>query len=209
VSDGPFVLVPECVGQPMSSARSRIVAAGLVVGTVQRRSDTAPPDTVIEQQPVPMTAVRPATAVALVVSDGPSSIVPQVVGLSLTAAGTAIATAGLATGAISRQINARPKDEVLAQQPAAGANVARGSAIALRVSDAAGNLVPNVVGLSESAAGRSITTAGLAAFVAFRVPGSEPAGRVVGQRPAAGERLATGGFVQLTVSSGSGGTLPV
>lgn len=210
VSDGPArVAVPSLLGQTLANGRSAIVAAGLVIGTLQRRFDTAPLDTIVEQQPAGGTLVLPASAVGLVVSDGPSAVVPSVVGQLLASARTAITTAGLVTGAVSRQIHARPTDEVLAQQPTAGSQVARGSTVALSVSDGAGNVVPNVVGLAEVAASRAIANAGLSAFTAFRVPDAAPAGQVLGQRPAAGERLVTGGIVQLTVSSGSGGNVPV
>lgn len=170
VSDGPSAVVPLVVGQPLANARSSILSVGLVVGTEQRRSDPAALDTVVEQQPSAGSAVKPGTAVGLVVSNGPSAVVPQLVGQSLAAARTAITAAGLATGTVARQINAKPKDEVLAQQPAAGAQVALGSSVALSVSDAAGSLVPNVMGLTESAASQAIINAGLFAFVAFRVP---------------------------------------
>jgi beta-lactam-binding protein with PASTA domain len=106
---------------------------------------------------------------------------------------------------VVRQISTRPKDEVLAQTLAAGAQVARDSTIGLAVSDGPGTLVPDVIGLTETVAGRTITAAGLQSLVMFRVQGSEPAGTVVGQRPGAGERLAGGGTVGLTVSTGSGG----
>ena len=209
VSDGPAFTVPTFVGQSLASARSGIVAAGMVVGPLQRRFDNAPLDTVVGQQPAAGSVVRPTTAVGLVVSDGPSAVVPPLVGQTLTAARTTITTAGLASGAVSRQIHVRPKDEVLTQQPPAGAQVALGSPVALTVSDAAGNVVPDVVRLTESAASRAIANVGLIAFTAFRVQAPEPAGQVLGQRPAAGGSLVTGGIVQLTVSSGSGGNVPV
>jgi beta-lactam-binding protein with PASTA domain len=205
VSDGPRATVPTLVGQPFANAAGALAAAGLVAGAVQRRFDATPLDRIVDQAPAGGSVVQPGTAVAFTVSDGPAAVVPVLVGQPLAAAGDAITAAGLTLGPVVRQISTRPKDEVLAQTLAAGAQVARDSTIGLAVSDGPGTLVPDVIGLTETVAGRTITAAGLQSLVMFRVQGSEPAGTVVGQRPGAGERLAGGGTVGLTVSTGSGG----
>ncbi len=210
VSDGPRATVPNLVGQPFANVAGALAAAGLVAGTVQRRFDATPADRVIDQTPASGTAVAPGTAVGFTVSDGPASVVPVVVGQLLTTAVSTIAAAGLTLGTVTRQVSTHPKDEVLTQSLPAGTQIARNSTMSLSVSDAAGTVVPNVIGLTESVASRTITNAGLQAFSMFRVPGNEPAGTVIGQRPSPGDRLAAGGTVGLTVSTGGGGgQLPV
>lgn len=209
VSDGPRATVPALIGQPIGNAAGALVAAGLMAGAVQRRFDTAPIDRVIDQAPAGGSVVQPGTAVNLTVSDGPTSVVPSLVGQPLSAARSAVTTAGLTLGSVTRRISPRPKDEVLAQSLAAGSQVARNSSIALSVSDADGAIVPAVIGLSTANASLAIVGVGLQALVVLRVQSSEPAGTVVNQRPDGGERLTSGEVVSLTVSTGGGGQVPV
>ena len=74
------------------------------------------------------------SAIALIVSTGPVAV-PNVVNMTQAAATTAISFAGLAIGAISQETSATvPSGSVISQNPAAGTNVAAGSAVALVVS---------------------------------------------------------------------------
>jgi beta-lactam-binding protein with PASTA domain len=159
---------------------------------------------VAEQQRAAGTLVARNTTIALVVSDGPEALVPNGVGQTLVSAGIPIANAGLILGPFQRQINARPKGEVIVQQHTASTHVARGASMGLMVSNGAGVSVPDIVGMTQSAAFVTIRGVSLSAFTERTVAGQEPAGQVVGQRPGAGTRLVTGGRVGLTVSSGSG-----
>ena len=64
-------------------------------------------------------------------------------------------------------------------------------------------VVPNVVGLSQGVATRSLTHAGLTVGVISGIPAPRaPAGRVVATNPSPGEPVASGSVVSLTVSSG-------
>jgi hypothetical protein len=64
-------------------------------------------------------------------------------------------------------------------------------------------VVPKVVGLSQDAATRSLTHAGLRVGVISGIPVPRaPAGRVVATNPSSGAAVASGAIVSLTVSSG-------
>jgi beta-lactam-binding protein with PASTA domain len=131
--------------------------------------------------------------------------VPNVVGLTQSAAGTAITGAGLTVGTVTTQSSSTaPSGTVISQSPAGGASVAGGSAVSLVVSSGpAKDTVPNVVGLTQSAAGTAITGAGLTVgTVTTQSSSTVPSGSVISQSPVAGTSVAGGSAVSLVVSSG-------
>ena len=70
---GTAIAVPNVVGQPESSARSTIAAAGLSTGNVSTQNNTTTPaGNVISQAPTAGSLVATSTAVNLIVSLGPS-----------------------------------------------------------------------------------------------------------------------------------------
>ena len=95
VGDGAERGGPDAVG-----GDDRDHGCGLVLGTVtQQSSATVPAGNVISQNPSAGDSVAAGSAVNLVVSTGPASVsVPNVVGLTQSAATTAITDAGLVLG---------------------------------------------------------------------------------------------------------------
>jgi beta-lactam-binding protein with PASTA domain len=160
---------------------------------------------VISQNPVAATQVNVGSAVALVVSSGPAQVaVPNVVGLTQTAATTTITGAGLTVGAIAMvQSTTVPAGVVISESPIAGALVAPGSAVSLTVSSGNQVAVPDVVGQAQVAATSAITNAGLVVGTITSAPSSTmPAGAVISESPTAGTLVAIGSAVSLVVSSG-------
>ena len=196
--------VPNVVGLSQSAAQTQITSAGLALGTVtQQASATVPVGTVISETPTAGTQVSGGTAVALVVSSGPQQVaVPNVVGLTQGAAQTQITSAGLAVGTVTQQASATvPMGTVISQNPAAGAQAASGSSVALVVSS--GVTVPNVVGQSQAAAQNALVSAGLSVgTVTMQASSTFAAGNVISQTPAGGTQVAGGSAVALLVSSG-------
>jgi beta-lactam-binding protein with PASTA domain len=65
--------------------------------------------------------------------------------------------------------------------------------------------VPNVVGLTQAAAGSALASAGLnTGTVTFQISTIVPAGQVISQTPFAGSSVPTGSLVNLVISSGAG-----
>ncbi len=131
--------------------------------------------------------------------------VPNVVGMTQSAASSAITGAGLTVGTVTTQSSSTvPSGQVISQNPAAGASVASGSAVNLVVSSGPANVtVPNVVGMTQSAASSAITGAGLTVgTVTTQSSSTVPSGQVISQNPAAGASVASGSAVNLVVSSG-------
>ena len=70
VSGGPGVLVPNVVGQQLSTATATLRGAGLTVGAITYRHDNRPKDQVLEQMPTVGSRVASGGAVNLTLSDG-------------------------------------------------------------------------------------------------------------------------------------------
>jgi hypothetical protein len=132
--------------------------------------------------------------------------VPNVVGLTQSAATTAITTAGLVLGTVTQQSSAMvPAGNVISQSPAGGTGVAAGSAVSLVVSSGSTSKVsvPNVVGLTQSAATTAITNARLVlGIVTQQSSETVPAGSVISQKPKGGTKAAAGSAVKLVISNG-------
>ncbi|UCG58894.1 MAG: PASTA domain-containing protein, partial [Phycisphaerales bacterium] len=136
----PMVEVPDVVGRTLAEANSLISAADLTVGRISLvHSDTVPTGYVIRQNPVGGTEVLEGTRVDLTVSLGPagpgSVVVPDVVAESLSAAQSAITSAGLVVGTTSANYSDTvPAGYVISQDPTAGTQVPGGSAVDLVIS---------------------------------------------------------------------------
>src|SRR5947208_4864536 len=127
--------------------------------------------------------------------------VPSLVGRRAPAALAALRRAHLA-GDTRGVFSAKPRDQVVAQQPAARAIVATGSTVMLDVSKGPRPVpVPDVSGQHVATAIETLKAQGLKAGV-VRVPSDQPAGQVVAQHPQAGATAAAGSVVRLNASSG-------
>jgi len=123
--------------------------------------------------------------------------VPGVVGLTLAAAKSAIAAAGMQLATITYAGSGTvPVGSVISQKPAPGTGCA--GSVSLVVS---GIAVPNVLGYTQGAASAAIAGAGLTAgTLAFTGSGTVPVGNVVSTNPAAGTYVGAGSAVNLTIS---------
>ncbi len=209
VSKGPSpVNMPYVVHQTLEAATATLTAAGLVVGTVtQEYSSSVASGSVISQAVIAGTPLSPGSAVPLTVSKGPQSVtVPNVVGLTQAAAGTALVVgANLTLGAITQEFSITvASGVVISQSPEAGASVDIYSAVALTVSKGPQPVnVPNLTGQTQAAASAALTAAQLVAgAVSQECHDTLPVGAVMSQHPAAGETVDAGSAVTLKVSTG-------
>ena len=205
--DTSQAIVPNVVGMSQSAAQSAITAAGLTVSTVTNASSTSvAPGNVISQTPAASTSVSSGSSVSLTVSSGPpTAAVPNVVRLTQSAASTAITGAGFKVGTVTLASSSTvPAGSVISQTPAGGTDAPKGAAVALTISNGPPPVkVPNVVGLTQSAATSAITSAGLTlGTVTMASSPTVAAGTVISESPQAGADAAAGSAVALTVSTG-------
>ena len=200
------VLVPNVVGQTQAAAIAAIQAVGLTVTVTTQASFTVPAGTVISQNPVGGVSVAIGSPVTIVVSSGSglTATVPDVVGKTQAEAVAAIQAANLTVTVTTQASFTVPAGTVISQDPIGGVKVAPGSAVAIVVSSGSGltATVPNVVGLTQSAAVTAIQAANLIATVTFQTSTTVAAGIVISQDPVGGVKVAPGSAVTIVVSSG-------
>jgi hypothetical protein len=128
--------------------------------------------------------------------------VPNVIGLTQTAAEAAIEAAKLTVGTVSTANSVtEPVGTVISQDPAARSRLKRGRPVDLVVS--LGTAVPNVEGLTQTAAQTALTTAGLTLGTVTTAPSETvAAGNIISQRPLAGVNVSPGNAVAVVISSG-------
>ncbi len=202
-----MVSVPNVLGQTQSAAGTLLTGSNLVLGQVsQQCSNTVAAGLVISSSPSASASVAYGSVVNLVISSGPCLVtVPSAVGQELVDAQGTIEGAGLSIGQVSQQCNDQvPAGVVISQNPSALSQVPFGSAVNLVVSSGPCPVtVPNVVGLTQSAASTAIIAANLVVGTVTQVYDSQvPAGAVISQTPLGGDSVPSGAAVQLTVSKG-------
>jgi beta-lactam-binding protein with PASTA domain len=208
VGSVPAGTVPNVVGQSEETATTAIQEALFGVGAITRQqSPSVTAGSVISQSPVGNSSAPPGTNVSLVISMGATgAIVPNVVGLSQSAATAAITGAGLTVGTITEDLS-QPSltPGVIAQAPTSGAVAPAGSPVSLYVMAVTSAVaVPNVVGLTLDAATTAIAGAGLVVgTMTTQESETVPLDSVISQNPTSGTQAATGSAVALVVSVGS------
>jgi serine/threonine-protein kinase len=133
-SGAPLVSMPDVTDLDLGTARLVIEAAGLKVGRIDTTRNEIDPGTVLVTAPSAGTTLRPGDLVRLGVSSGPASIrVPELVGLTVSAARERLAAAGLRVGMLEQRFEGKA-GTVLAQHPVAGEMVTKESGVNLTIS---------------------------------------------------------------------------
>ena len=218
------VAVPDVVGLRSGAAVAKLQAAGFS-SNVTGIFSPKPSGTVVAQQPTAEDRADKGTQVKLQVSKGGKRVqVPDVVGQPSADAQAALKQAGFAY-----TIVVVPSDQargtVVSQAPQGGTAAPQGSKVRVNVASGSGGggagtgttattgqtttsttptasvSVPRVVGLNQTVAQRRLQAAGLTSNVVY-VSSTQPAGRVVAQRPLPGTKVKRGSRVRLNVSTG-------
>lgn len=141
VSNGQqLVAVPNVIGMSREQAENAIESAGFNVGEVTEQPNEQPRGQVIETRPKPGDQTPMPSPIALVLSSGPAVVlVPDVVGRNFAEARQLLEQVGLTVDATTDNGGAPSSGgTVFSMSPAAGAQVARGSRISLRVAGGGG-----------------------------------------------------------------------
>ena len=130
-------------------------------------------------------------------------VVPYVVNESQAAATATLSNAGF-TPNVLNETSTSPAGTVIRQSPTAFVKADKGSTVTLTVSQGPGQVnVPPVVDLSQNAAKRAITAAGLkVARVLTENSNAVPSGSATRTAPGAGSSVGVGSGVTLFISSG-------
>ncbi|HZU19589.1 MAG TPA: Stk1 family PASTA domain-containing Ser/Thr kinase [Gaiellaceae bacterium] len=212
VSTGkPKVVVPNVVGQDITSALTALAGAGLDPH-VYRIYSSQQPDTVTAQQPHAGDKVVKGSSIRINVSRGAKPVpVPDVTGQPFANAKSALVGQGFLVARVDIQSD-MPQGTVVAEDPPQGTPVDRGTKITLSVSKGpATTQVPDVTGQSQSTAESILSGAGLTPTVIYD-PVTDPTqdGIVQSEDPPPGSDAKQGEVViihvgQLQNGGGGGG----
>ena len=208
--------VPQLIGLTEAEARNQISQFGWGVTIEKERSDEVAAGQVIRTNPVLGANLAKRSSLTLVVSEGPTlSVLAELTGLTSDAATAKLAELGLTLAKVDVPDEVVPPGVVVSwsvpDQPTlkVGDSVVKGTSIAVNVSTGpALRDVPNLVDTTLAEATTKLTEMGL--LVVEGPAAGHPeiaAGKISVQVPAAGEKLAKGGTVTVTVSKGQITTL--
>jgi serine/threonine-protein kinase len=164
---------------------------------------------VYRQDPKANSDVKRGDTVTYWVSSGkPVAGVPDLSGLSQSDAQVALAGAGLVLGVVTSQTSTTVSSGlVISQDPVAGTQVDKGSAVDIVVSSGSPSpsptatvAVPNVYGMNATLAAQQITDAGLAVAIKQKGGTGQPPGTVVKIVPDAGVMVPLGSTVLLVIA---------
>jgi beta-lactam-binding protein with PASTA domain len=158
IDSGLSVKVPQLKGQAYSNAASALKKIGLVPVEVKVASATIVPGAVINTTPGAGNSVAPHSTVTVNVSNGAAQIsVPNITGMTTTAASQALTAAGLTLGTSTMADSATvPKGTIISSDPSSGSKVAKGSPVTVVIST--GNIdIPSVVGKSGTDASAALS----------------------------------------------------
>ncbi|KNX36959.1 Stk1 family PASTA domain-containing Ser/Thr kinase [Luteipulveratus halotolerans] len=201
VSKGPErYLVPQLTGVDQATARQRLTAGHLAVGTVtQAFHETVPAGQVVSSRPGTGAEQKKGARVDLVVSKGRQPItVPTVTGQTQEQASGALTDAGLAVSLAPQAFSDTvPNGSVISQNPSTG-TLFRGETVTLTVSKGPQIIaVPRVIDMKVGEARRTLEAAGLKVKVSRVFGGIFDTVR--DQNPAPGSQVPRGTEVTLSV----------
>jgi serine/threonine-protein kinase len=129
------VAVPDVLQQSKSSAVAELQAAGFTVTSTTAASNDTPKGLVSSQNPAPGVEAQKGSAVAIVISSGPSSVaVPNVVGQDQATAEKTLEDAGFVVTTVEEPTTDPTQDGlVVDQNPSGGVQASPGSTVQITV----------------------------------------------------------------------------
>lgn len=208
ISSGPdsVVLPDNLVGMTPEDARKAIEALGLKweLDSSKVASDTVAEGKVAQTNPSPGSKVKAGQTIRVYLSSGSDEVeVPDLSGMSQDQARSALKAVGLELGNVTSVDSEKDKDRIVAQDPATGTKVKKGTTIGVSVSNGktAQVEIPTVVGTSSEDAQAQLKALGLNVTVE-EVADNQPAGQVLSIEPSEGSKVEKNSTVKLKVSKG-------
>lgn len=182
------VTIPTLIGKTKDAATAELLALGLTLEVQSTETSTQPVDTILRSVPEVGAKVKKNTSVAVVLSAGEVKIfVPSITGGTKEAAETILLNNNLILGVVTEEFSeTTPIGEIMSQDPAVNASVAKGSAVNIIVSkgpEVTLSKVPNLVGMTEREAKALLDSLKLVIGTVTKVPTGDEAlsGRIAEQ----------------------------
>jgi eukaryotic-like serine/threonine-protein kinase len=197
-------ILPNVVGKTFEDASAALQKAGFPAQQGDTRfTKNTPANIVLQEDPPAGSRQKRGTTVVLALSGGQKSAeVPVTTNMSQQQARIAIENTGLTLGNVSEQLSEQPRGLVIASAPPAGTKVALPGSVDIVLSKGPATVqVPDLYGRSVGEARSMIEQLGLRIAGMSRDTSSlQPENTVIRQFPAAGQTIAAGGPVSLTIS---------
>lgn len=206
------VTVPDVKGKQLALARQILEDNKLRVNVAETYDANVPAGQVVSQDPEPSKTVKSDRLVTIYVSKGGESIdMPDLTGLTKSAATERLQKLGLNLGSVYEKDSSFEPGTVLSHDPTTGTKITRGQTIDLVVSRGEQKVeevhvtkkvtrVPNVETSTLSAAEDSIKGRGLKVGTVTEQESSQADGTVISQYPSAESEVELGSAVDLVVS---------
>ncbi len=205
-TSGDKVTVPGVIGLSKAAAVKALDKDGFKAGVQEEYSDRVAAGFVSRQAPTSGTKLRAGATVDIWVSKGSASVsLPDFKGWTASAVDDFLTKNDLQGAPKSGKSNAVAEGQVFKQDPAAGADVKRGDTVTYWVSSGKPQAtVPDLTNLTQADAEAALSGAGLKlGTVSQNTSTTVPAGSVISQDPAAGQKVDKGSLVSIVVSTGS------
>jgi serine/threonine-protein kinase len=206
-TEAPKIAVPDVTNQVLETAVTTLKDLGFEVVPVAEETTTVDTNVVWKQVPLPGEELKEGETVTIVYnpSNAPMAV-PNLAGMTIDQARTALLNLGLTIGIITPQNDpTAPADTIIASVPKAGEQVLGGATIDLIVSQGSGVVqIPNVQGQTSQAA-RSVLEGEPYKFlitVVEEASATVESGRVTRTSPTIGGDTTKGSSVTIYVSTG-------
>ncbi|CAB4869896.1 MAG: Stk1 family PASTA domain-containing Ser/Thr kinase [Actinobacteria bacterium] len=198
VSDGPgTVQIPTVADLLAADAKRVLEKLGFKVVVREKASTDVKKGNAISTDPAAGLSILKGSQITLFVSSGVDQVVVQsVIGQLFGDARSSLQAQGFVVPAAQTQVSSQPPGTVLSQSPAGGSKADKGSSVLLTIS-ADWVTVPNVSGMSQTAATSALTASGFKVKVAGS-PG--PTATVLTQSPSASSDAPKGSTVTITLA---------
>jgi eukaryotic-like serine/threonine-protein kinase len=200
-----LVDVPNVVNETQGNAETILRNNGFTVRVTPEKNDAVEAGLVFDQDPDAGVRAERGSAVEIKVSQGANTVpMPEVIGSTFDEARTLLTSQGFTNiSAQEEPDDEAPANEVIAQQPTPGTEVAKDTPIVLTVSSGPPVVaIPDVAGLSPTEASNVLGQAGFDTAVTEQASDTVEDGTVIGTNPPAGTELPQGSEVTIIVSSG-------
>lgn len=197
------VKVPDVVGKQMALARQILEDQHLRVNVVEVYDASVPAGQVVSQSPEAGATVKSERLVTINVSKGGEDMeMPDVKGLSRSAAENRLTKMGLNIGSLYEKYSDEEAGTVISTDPPIGSKINKGTTVDLTISKGQKTKkvsVPDVTGASLESAKESITSRNLRVGSITKQPSKQAEGTIVSQSPSGGE-VEEGTSIQLVVA---------
>jgi len=202
VGDANELTVPNLIGRTAKEGKALLEKTGLQLGEVEITPiSTDKAGLILEQNPAAGSRLAPGEAVSITVGRRDEVSVPNISGLPEENGVKILHEAGLTVGEVgSTPVTGEKVGIIINQNPSAGSQILRGSAVSIEVGRLDEVTVPDVIGRTEDEAVQIIKKTGLKLGTVSTTPVStNQVGRVVGQDPGTGGRVPRGTPISITV----------